>query len=83
MVFRMPAIAISLLALLIQAQAAKPPTFFRTPLTVQEMTNKQAVVSTSAGTFVIDLRPDVARIRRLFHEARERGRLQRGQSSIA
>ena len=60
MVFRMPAIAISLLALLIQAQAAKPPAFFKTPLTVQEMTNKQAVVNTSAGTFVIDLRPDVA-----------------------
>src|SRR6478736_4848573 len=60
MVFRMPAIAISLLALLIQAQAAKLPTFFKTPLTVQEMTNKQAVVNTSAGTFVIDLRPDVA-----------------------
>ena len=60
MVFRMPAIAISLLALLLQAQAAKPPTFYKTPLTVQEMTNKQAVVNTSAGTFVIDLRPDVA-----------------------
>ena len=60
MVFRMPAIAISLLALLIQAQAAKPPAFFKTPLTVQEMANKQAVVNTSAGTFVIDLRPDVA-----------------------
>jgi len=60
MVFRMPAIAISLLALLLQAQAAKPPAFFKTPLTVQEMTNKQAVVNTSAGTFVIDLRPDLA-----------------------
>ena len=37
---------------------AKPP--FKTPLTVAEMTNKQAVVETSTGTFVIDLRPDLA-----------------------
>ena len=78
MVFRMPAIAISLLALLLQAQAAKPPTFFKTPLTVQEMTNKQAVVNTSAGTFVIDLRPDLAPNHvGYFMKLRERGRLQR------
>lgn len=37
---------------------AKPP--FKTPLTAAEMTNKQAVVDTSTGTFVIDLRPDLA-----------------------
>jgi peptidyl-prolyl cis-trans isomerase B (cyclophilin B) len=37
---------------------AKPP--FKTPLSVPEMTNKQAVVETSSGTFVIDLRPDLA-----------------------
>ena len=40
--------------------AAKPPAFFTTPLSVADMTNKQAVVNTSAGTFVIDLRPDLA-----------------------
>ena len=37
---------------------AKPA--FTTPLTVAEMTNKQAVVETSMGCFVIDLRPDLA-----------------------
>jgi cyclophilin family peptidyl-prolyl cis-trans isomerase len=37
---------------------AKPP--FTTPLTAAEMTNKQAVVETSMGTFVMDLRPDLA-----------------------
>jgi peptidyl-prolyl cis-trans isomerase B (cyclophilin B) len=38
--------------------AANAP--FTTPLTVAQMTGKQAVVNTSAGTFVIDLRPDLA-----------------------
>ena len=33
---------------------------FRTPLTPAQMTNKQAVVETSLGTFIIDLRPDLA-----------------------
>ncbi len=33
---------------------------FTTPLTVAEMTNKQAVVNTTAGPIVIDLRPDLA-----------------------
>ena len=33
---------------------------FTTPLTVAEMANKQAVVNTSAGTFVIDLKPELA-----------------------
>jgi cyclophilin family peptidyl-prolyl cis-trans isomerase len=43
------------------AQAAKPaPAPFKTTLTPAEMTNKQAVVNTTAGTFVIDLRPDLA-----------------------
>src|SRR4029078_975553 len=37
-----------------------PPRPFKPPLTAAEMANKQAVVNTSAGTFVIDLRPDVA-----------------------
>jgi peptidyl-prolyl cis-trans isomerase B (cyclophilin B) len=35
-------------------------TFFTTPLAPAEMANKQAVVVTSAGAFVIDLRPDLA-----------------------
>ena len=42
------------------AQAAKPAGPFKTTLTLAEMTGKQAVVETSAGTFVIDLRPDPA-----------------------
>ena len=45
------------LVLLAQAKPAPP---FKTPLTLAEMTAKQAVVATSAGTFVIDLRPDLA-----------------------
>ena len=47
------------LALLV-AQTPKPAAPFTTPLTLAEMTAKQAVVETSAGTFVIDLRPDLA-----------------------
>jgi peptidyl-prolyl cis-trans isomerase B (cyclophilin B) len=39
---------------------AAPPAPFTTNLTVQEMTGKQAVVNTTAGAFVIDLRPDLA-----------------------
>ncbi len=49
---------------LLQAAAPKPPAKpavpFKTPLTIDEMSNKQAVVNTTAGTFVIDLRPDLA-----------------------
>src|SRR5215467_8047128 len=33
---------------------------FKTPLTPAQMTNKQAVVETSQGTFIIDLRTDLA-----------------------
>lgn len=33
---------------------------FKTPLTAAQMTHKQAVVETTMGTFVIDLRPDLA-----------------------
>jgi peptidyl-prolyl cis-trans isomerase B (cyclophilin B) len=36
------------------------PQFFTTPLTLDEMRNKQAVVETDLGTIVIDLLPDVA-----------------------
>ncbi len=40
------------------APKATPP--YATTLTLQEMTAKQAVVNTSAGVFVINLRPDLA-----------------------
>jgi len=43
-----------------QRGAARPAPSFTTPLTIAEMTNKQAVVNTTAGAFVIDLRPDLA-----------------------
>jgi peptidyl-prolyl cis-trans isomerase B (cyclophilin B) len=42
------------------SKPAAPPALFKTPLTIQEMTAKQAVVNTTAGAFVIDLRPDLA-----------------------
>jgi cyclophilin family peptidyl-prolyl cis-trans isomerase len=40
--------------------AGQAPSPFKTPMTTAEMTNKQAVVDTTAGSFVIDLRPDLA-----------------------
>ncbi len=46
--------------LLLLVQTPKPPAPFTTPLTAAEMANKQAVVTTTTGTFVIDLRPDLA-----------------------
>src|SRR6187200_409110 len=50
-----------LLLTLLIAQAAKPAAPpFKNSLTLAEMTNKQAVVNTTAGSFVIDLRPDLA-----------------------
>jgi len=49
-----------LLALWLQAATAKPPAFFKSPLTAAEMAHKQAVVETSAGRFVIDLNPELA-----------------------
>jgi cyclophilin family peptidyl-prolyl cis-trans isomerase len=43
------------------APAQKPVTApFTTPLTIVEMTGKQAVVNTTAGTIVLDLRSDLA-----------------------
>ena len=48
------------LTALLLAQASTPPVPFKTPLSAAEMTGKQAVVATSMGTFVIDLRPDLA-----------------------
>jgi peptidyl-prolyl cis-trans isomerase B (cyclophilin B) len=50
----------ALLFVLLLAQATKPAAPFKTPLTTADMANKQAVVNTTAGTFVIDLRPDLA-----------------------
>jgi peptidyl-prolyl cis-trans isomerase B (cyclophilin B) len=47
------------LAMLV-VQSAKPSPPFKNTLSLQDMTNKQAVVKTTAGTFVIDLRPDLA-----------------------
>ena len=51
-----------LLSLLVapEPQSARKPSAFRTSLTPAEMTGRQAVVETTAGTFVIDLRPDLA-----------------------
>jgi peptidyl-prolyl cis-trans isomerase B (cyclophilin B) len=46
--------------MLVLAQAGKAQAPFKTPLSLGDMTNKQAVVDTDAGTFVIDLRPDLA-----------------------
>jgi peptidyl-prolyl cis-trans isomerase B (cyclophilin B) len=42
------------------AQPARPAAPFKTTFTLAEMTGKQAVVVTSAGEFVIGLRPDLA-----------------------
>jgi cyclophilin family peptidyl-prolyl cis-trans isomerase len=42
--------AVSVTAALVGAEGAKPTTPFKTLLTVTEMTNKQAVVNTTAGT---------------------------------
>ena len=53
-----PALSAALLLLL--SQTPKPAAPFTTPLTKAEMAGKQAVVATSAGTFVIDLRPELA-----------------------
>src|SRR5688572_15115040 len=49
-----------LMAVFLQAGGARNPAFFTTPLAAAEMANKQAVVDTTAGVFVIDLRPDLA-----------------------
>jgi cyclophilin family peptidyl-prolyl cis-trans isomerase len=48
------------LVLVLVLQAAKPPAPFKSTLRPEEMANKQAVVTTTAGAFVIDLRPDLA-----------------------
>ncbi len=43
-----------------QRRPAPPAAPFKTPLTLAEMSHKQAVVATSKGTFVIELLPEVA-----------------------
>ena len=51
------------LAAALPFQAGRKPATaapFKTTLTLAQMTGKQAVVETSAGAFVIDLRPDLA-----------------------
>jgi peptidyl-prolyl cis-trans isomerase B (cyclophilin B) len=53
-----PAFSAALLVLLLQTP--KPAVPFTTRLSPADMAGKQAVVATSAGTFVIDLRPDLA-----------------------
>lgn len=58
------ALLLSALTVLPSAQAQRRPAApvapFKTPLTVAQMSSKQAVVETTAGSFVIDLRPDLA-----------------------
>src|SRR5690349_17811348 len=49
-----------LIAATVIAFPAQRSTPFTSTQTVAQMTNKQAVVETTAGTFVIDLRPDLA-----------------------
>jgi len=53
---------VPLVILLVSLAAALPwqAAAYKTRLGVEQMTGKQAVVSTSAGSFVIDLRPDLA-----------------------
>ena len=48
------------LAVLFLAQAAPRPALYRTPLTLAEMRDKQAVVETTMGTFVMALMPEAA-----------------------
>jgi peptidyl-prolyl cis-trans isomerase B (cyclophilin B) len=52
-------VTLTIVAALLLAQAASKAQPVERPL-LAELTNKQAVVATSAGTFVIDLRPDLA-----------------------
>jgi peptidyl-prolyl cis-trans isomerase B (cyclophilin B) len=49
-----------LLTLLLLILQASRPAFFTSPYPLDQMTNKQAVVETDAGTFVIQLLPEAA-----------------------
>jgi cyclophilin family peptidyl-prolyl cis-trans isomerase len=54
-------VSLAVAAVPLQARRPAPPSApFKTPLTAAQMTGKQAVVTTNAGAFVIDLRPDLA-----------------------
>jgi peptidyl-prolyl cis-trans isomerase B (cyclophilin B) len=66
--------ALALTALAAAGQTPKP-SFFTSPYSLAEMTNKQAVVETTAGTFVIQLRPDLApnHVAHFIKAAREGG----------
>ena len=55
---RLTLMALVLVTAPLLAQLERKP--FVTPLTLEEMRDKQAVVETTEGTFVIDLLPDVA-----------------------
>ena len=55
----MNAVTSAVLQLLL-IQTPEPSVPFTTLLTKADMANKQAVVATTAGTFVVDLRPDLA-----------------------
>ena len=48
------------LVLALLLQQPRPPVYFQSPYALAEMRGKQAVVETSAGTFVIQLLPDAA-----------------------
>ena len=67
--FRLTGVALLLLVALMHASQRGPkpapvkpaaPQFFTTPLTLDQMRNKQAVVETDLGTIVIDLLPEAA-----------------------
>jgi peptidyl-prolyl cis-trans isomerase B (cyclophilin B) len=55
-------LVLSLLLVSLQTPSRRPaaPALFETDLTAAQMRNKQAVLDTTAGTIVIDLRPDLA-----------------------
>ena len=52
--------SLTLLVLLFVSAAQRPVTFFTSPYPLDQMTGKQAVVETDAGTFVIQLLPEAA-----------------------
>jgi hypothetical protein len=52
--------SLTLLLLFLAQAAQRPVTFFTSPYPLDQMTGKQAVVETDAGTFVIQLLPEAA-----------------------
>ncbi len=58
---KLPAVVAAIIALGVAMPAgAQEKGFFTSPVPAAEMRDKQAVVETTAGTFVIDLLPDIA-----------------------